>query len=871
MAKKKIVEPVVKGSKKKTKEKIIKDTISKKPNIFKRIKNYIMRGGIKKMIWFIVLSLLIFGSSCLLIFALYIIISSPDFDKDKLYSKEATVIYYKDGTEMARVGDQNRELITYEELPQVFIDALIATEDSRYFQHNGLDIARFLKASFKQLSGSDEGGASTITMQLIKNTYTKGQESESRFQSFIRKFRDIYMAVFKLESSYTKEEIMEFYVNSLWLGNDGNLNYTGISGVQQASKYYFGKNVSELTLAESSLLVGMYQNAAFYNPYRNPEGCRNRQRTVLKLMVLHEYITEDEMNDTLNIPIQSLLVDYSKVTKSLDNQATIDYILDEVEEKTGLNPYQTPMQIYTTVDRKIQNVLTEMENGEIFKYYDDNDQEGTCITSVEDGSVVALSGGRNYKAKGLNRAVDISRQPGSTAKPIFDYGPYIELLNGSTGDYFFDEPYTYSNGTKITDADNSYQGIITMRTALMNSRNIPALQAFQKVMAADPEYIPNFVHKFRIDYGENLYESASIGGFEGVSPLEMSAAYAVFGRGGYYIEPYIFTKIIYEDGTTFEYKYEKEKIISEETAYMITSMLINVIRDFEGNINITGSEIAGKTGTTTVDKKSLEAKGLPDSTIMDSWTISYSTEYSIALWYGYDELTKETYMDTTQGWKARSKLMGGIAKKIYNTNKTFKKPSGVVSVTVEKYTFPLQLPSAYTPDSMKITELFKEGTEPTEVSPKYSKLASPTNGNYSKNGNIVTINWNSIKNPESFGSNAMQKLFNENYGSFASNYYEKIIGRNNEEFGHLVYDIFLEDSSGNTTFVDSTTNTSFVKELSPGNYKFIVKSAYFLFKGNTSDGLTINVTVDNPHKEETEEKEKIVEEPKPNNKNNELE
>ena len=191
----------------------------------------------KKKIKDTVLSVLLIGGiaivSLILIFALYIIISSPDFDKNKLYSKESSVLYYNDGvTELARLGKDDRVLVTYDELPQVLVDAIVATEDSRFFQHTGLDMARFSKASVGQLLGnSSAGGASTLTMQVVKRAYTSSEDKG--FAGIVRKFTDIYMAVFKVESNYTKEEILEFYVNSQWFVNDGSLNYTGISGVER--------------------------------------------------------------------------------------------------------------------------------------------------------------------------------------------------------------------------------------------------------------------------------------------------------------------------------------------------------------------------------------------------------------------------------------------------------------------------------------------------------------------------------------------------------------------------------------------------------------------------------------------------------------
>lgn len=836
----------------------------KKTNKFKaNINRIIKEKGLRNFIISTIMCAMIAVASLCLIFALYIIISAPNFDKDLLYKKEATVIYDIEGEEFARIGQENRVLITYNDLPQVFVDALIATEDSRFFQHNGLDIARFIKASFNQLIGRNQGGASTLTMQLIKNTYTSSEASG--IKGIIRKFTDIYMAVFKLENCYTKEEILEFYANSLWFGHDGNLNYTGIYGVEQASQHFFGKSVTELTLAESSLLVGMYQNPVLYNPYRNPEGCRNRQKIVLKLMVNHGYITKEEQDAILAISIESLLRDKDTDDIGAENQAVIDYILSEVEKETGKSPYSTPMQIYTTIDSDIQEVLNKMEDGKYFKWYNDYDQEGTVVTDIEDGSIVALSGGRNYAAQGTNRAT-VRRQPGSTAKPFFDYGPYLEYLNGSTGEYFFDEPYSYTDGTPITDADKKYQGMITMREALVGSRNVTALQAFQKVMAKDKNIIPDFVHSFGIDYGSNLYESASIGGFEGVSPVEMSAAYAVFARGGYYIEPYIFTKIIFEDGTTYEHKYTKEKIVSEETSYMITSMLVDaVVQGWSGSVNVRGTQVAGKTGTTTIDDSSIKLLGLPVGTIMDSWSVSYSPEYSIALWYGYDKLTKEYNMNTDTGWTARSKLMAGLAKNIYSTNKTFKKPSGVIEVEVEKYSYPLQLPSEYTPEDMRIKELFKEGTEPTEVSTRYSKLAAPTNGKYTISESTVTLSWTGINSPDSINSTYLQDYFNEYYGQFASKYYESRITDNNNLFGLQGYQVYLKDSSGELTNLGWVDGTSYTQTLEAGKtYNFVIKSAYQIFKANESDGITINVKV-TENKEDNEDIE-IIEPSTPSSK-----
>lgn len=775
--------------------------------------------------------------SIILIFALYIIISSPDFNREKLYSKESSVLYYKDGeTELARLGNYDRVLVSYDSLPQVLIDAIIATEDSRFFQHSGLDMARFMKASLGQLLGNDKaGGASTLTMQVAKRAYTSSEDEG--LKGIIRKFTDIYMSVFKIERNYTKEEIIEFYVNSQWFANDGNLNYTGIAGVEQACQYYFGKSVSDITLAEASIIAGMFQNPYLYNAYRNPVGIKNRQRVVLTLMVNHGYITEEEKNAVLEIPIESLLV--KKEGSSGSSQAMIDYIMMEVESRTGYNPFEVPMKIITTVDKKVQDVLIALENGEIYDFPNEYMQEGIAITSTMDGSIVAISGGRNYSAKGNNRATS-RRQPGSTAKILFDYGPAIEYLKWAPSTIIIDEPTTYSNGASINNASGKFGGPMTMREALVGSINVPALKAFQAVYAEDPEYISDFVHNLGINYGEELYESMSIGGFDGVSPIQMSAAYAAFGRGGYYIEPYSYTKAtVIDSGKTFEYKYEKRQVMSEETAYMITEMLIG---NSVGGVTVSGTDIAAKGGTSNVDRKAAAAAGIPTSATRDAWNITYSPEYAIALWSGYDSTTKEHYLTMSLGNKVRKGVMKAVGSRVYSKNQKFEKPDGVIEVEIEKDTIPTMLASDYTPSDLRTFELFKEGTEPTDVSQRFEKLEAPTGGTYTFNGSSVTLSWNNIYTPNPISTTYLQEYFNSNYSSYASNYYEKRISYNNNNIGTIGYQIYEKTNTGTLKYLGRTENTNFtINNIQSGETTYIIKSAYSKFTANASDGLQIKV------------------------------
>lgn len=778
-----------------------------------------------------VLFLAIILVAAILCFTLYIVVTAPDFDTDLLYNKESSVLLSNDGTEFARLGSENRDIVSYDELPQVLVDAIVATEDSRFFQHNGFDIARFIKASFGQIAGnSGAGGASTLTMQVVKNTYTSA--NNKGLAGIIRKFTDIYMSVFKVEKKYTKEEIIEFYVNAPWLGS-------GSWGVEQASQLYFGKSIKDLSLPEAALIAGIFNNPVTLNPFTDIDASTKRRDTVLDLMYKHGYITEEQLDDAKSISVQSLITENKG--KSLNTyQSFVDAVVDEVISDTGMNPYEVPMEIQTTMDTNAQNTLNSLNNGDLYTFRNNVIQVGVAVTDVNNGAVLAVDGGRNQTTeRSFNRATQMSRQPGSTAKPIFDYGPLIEYNNASTGTYFFDDEMTYSNGTSVSDADRKYQGQETMRTALSNSRNIPAIQAFQQL---DKDKIASFAHSLGIDYGDNLYESCAIGGFDGVSPLELAAAYGAFARGGYYIEPYTYTKITFKDtNEVTEQKPKKEKVMSEETAYMINSILITAQNNgVGGNFTISGTDVAAKTGTSTYDAQALKEKGVPSSASADNWDITYSPDYVISLWYGYDKLTKEYYTDSNVAAGDRKKIMTAISKKIYKTNSKFEKPSGVVSVEVEKDSVPLQLPSEYTPSDMRITELFKSGTEPTDVSIRYAKLDSPTNGKANTSGSTITLTWNGIT-ANAIDPTYLQNDFNTNYGQFATLYYNKRLSYNNSSIGYLGYQVYLK--SGDTlTPLGYVTNPTYTYNTNgvAGNYTFVVKSQYSIFKDNASDGLTIS-------------------------------
>ena len=356
-------------------------------------------------------------------------------------------------------------------------------------------------------------------MQVIKNSFTSTEASG--IKGLIRKFTDIYLAVFKLEKNYSKEEIIEFYVNNHFLG--GN-----IYGVQEASREYFGKDVTDLNLTEAATLAGMFKSPNLYRPNVNPKNATARRNTVLHLMKLHGYITEKEYKQAKAIPIETLTTEESVATTS-DYQAYIDTVIDEVKQKYKVNAYTTPLLIYTNMDRSKQDGVNKVMNGETYSWINDKVQSGVSVLDSSTGKILAIGGGRSKSgANTFNYATQIKRQPGSSAKPLFDYGPGIEYNNWSTygwqdGDdnykMFDDAPYSYSNGRSISNWDNGYYGTISLRKALATSRNIPALKAFQKV---DNSKIIDFVTGLGINLKYQMVEYMKL------IQLEHSLEYLLF-------------------------------------------------------------------------------------------------------------------------------------------------------------------------------------------------------------------------------------------------------------------------------------------------------------------------------------------------------
>lgn len=829
---KKNVMAAMKKSEKKEDVSMVKKKSSKKSGAKKP-------GGFKKFIKVFVLFMLIcciLGFIAVALFMAYVVANAPKFDPQNLYKSESTIIYNKNGDQIAKIGTESREKITYEEVADVLIDAIIATEDSRYFQHNGFDLPRFVKAAFGQVLGnSSAGGASTLTMQIAKNAYTSTEDEG--FEGIVRKFTDIYLAIFKIEKKYSKQEILEFYVNSYYLGGSAY-------GVEQASLNYFGKHAKDLNLSEAALIAGLFQSPGAYDPFSNPERATARRNIVLKLMVRHGYITQEQADIASSIAVEDMII---KKGSSSNNkyQGFIDTVVQEIKDDLGKNPYMVAMEIYTTMDPRVQDVVNNAMNGATFAWENPVVDAGVTVMDPQTGAIVGIGTGRDTSKEGLfNNATQIKRQIGSTSKPLYDYAPSIEYNNTSTYTLLGDEEYQYSDGTPISNYDGGYKGLVTAREAVVDSRNVPALKTFQKVNKKNLLEMVKGLHLSpELDStGTFIHEAHAIGGYNGESPTSLGAAYNTFGNGGYYIEPHSYTKIIFRDtNEEYEQKPEKNRVMSEETAYMVYSMLestakLGGMRNFTNNI--IGKSFGAKTGTSNFTKEVKEKFHLASDAINDLWLVGVTDEYTISLWYGYEKISSDYY--TRFGSVQSLYLFSALAKDIYTRDCQLKQPEGVVSVTVERNTIEPMLPSAYTPDELKITELFKKGTEPTTVSPRFERLNNVTNLKSSASGSSVTLMWDAVKTPDLADDKYLQKYYGQVFTK--PNWISSAVSSHLAQTGALGYDIYEKNENGSYSLIGSTTSSSYTFDAEErGEHTYVVRTAYGHYKANQSAGVSTNV------------------------------
>lgn len=568
-----------------------------------------------------------------------------DLKEEASSQNQTSFIYrYDDNNEPKLVttlhGEENRVWVNLDDMSPYMSKAVIAIEDERFEKHHGVDWKRVISVTVK-MNGQ---GGSTLTQQLIKNL------TDENSVTFVRKFNEILSAL-NLEKHYSKDEIMEGYLNTIYLSH-------GCYGVKTAAETYFGKNPEDLNIAECACLAGITQFPTKYDPLINPENNQDRQRRIIEKMHDQGFITDAEYNEAINYKmIYTNSPDYkgSQVTKDESTNANkdkvnsyyTDFVIDQVIQDLQKMGYSTKkarnmiygggLKIYSAMDMDVQKSIEE-----VYKNYQkmpDKTVQSACVVMDYKGRILGMVGGTGKKKANrvLNRAWQSKRQPGSTIKPLSVYGPALEKsLNDDDVDIYWstptkDAPLLTINGKKWpTNEGGGYSGKnVTVQRGLANSMNTISAQTLDKIGTTySYDYITNKFHISTLELSDCDYAPMATGSVtNGVTVLEMTTAYQAFGNGGYYYEGYSYYKIEDSQGNVLIEKAPektKESALTESTAWLMNKMLQTVMTQGTGrSYKLSSVECFGKTGTTTENK--------------DRWFIGGTPEYVGGVWYGYDQ------------------------------------------------------------------------------------------------------------------------------------------------------------------------------------------------------------------------------------------
>jgi penicillin-binding protein 1A len=567
---------------------------------------------------------------------LYYVAKSPALSESKLVATTSSKIYDNKNELIADLGSERRVNAQSSEIPTDLVNAIVSIEDHRFFNHRGLDTIRIIGAFLRNLKSNSLQGGSTLTQQLIKLTYFSTSTAD---QTISRKAQEAWLAI-QLERKATKQEILTYYVNKVYMSNG---NY----GMQTAAQTYYGKDLKELSLAQLALLAGMPQAPNQYDPYSHPEEALERRNLVLSEMKGQKYITAEQYESAINTPITDGLQSL-KSTNSypahLDNY--LKEVINQVEQETGYNLLTTGMDVYTNVDQDAQKRLWDIYNTDQYVSYPDDDmQVASTVIDVSNGNVIAQLGSRHQASNvsfGTNQAVETNRDWGSTMKPITDYAPALEYdIYDSTATTVRDVPYNYpGTNTPVYNWDRGYYGNITLQYALQQSRNVPAVETLNKVGLNRAK---NFLNALGIDYPDIHYSNAISSNTTesskhyGASSEKMAAAYAAFANGGIYHKPMYINKVVFSDGSEKEFSDSGTRAMKETTAYMMTEMLKTVLTSGTGyNAYIPWIPQAGKTGTSNYTDDEIENHIKTRQLVApDELFTGYTRKYSMAVWTGY--------------------------------------------------------------------------------------------------------------------------------------------------------------------------------------------------------------------------------------------
>ncbi|MBO1308736.1 PBP1A family penicillin-binding protein [Enterococcus sp. 669A] len=549
--------------------------------------------------------------------------------------KQSTEIYDQKNEQAGTLYGQKGTYVEGEQISPYIKDAVVSTEDRRFYEHHGFDIRGIARAAFGSLTrGRITGGGSTITQQLAKNAYL------SLDQTLERKAKELFMSI-EIEKNYSKDEILTMYLNNAYFGN-------GVWGVQDAARKYFGKEASQVTIGEAATIAGMLKGPSIYNPIDNLENATNRRNTVLSVMVENGKLDAAQQQQESQVDLGSLLQDtYSSSDAGYRYPFYFDAVIDEAVDRYGLNEkdlLNKGYKIYTALD---QNYQQQMEAVYANNYnFPANAEDGTMPQSASvaldptTGGVEALVGRRGeHVFRGYNFATQMQRSPGSTMKPLSVYAPALEA--GYTPDSILqDVPQEYYDAKNYS---GTYQGEVPMYQAVAQSLNLPAVWTLHEI-GLDRGF--NKAKEFGIPLEDSdKYYGLALGGLEkGTSPMQMAAAYGAFANQGRVYTPHLITKIIDSTGAVIKDNSDPkyEQVISKEVADSMTSMLLGTFSNGTAvQAAPAGYTMAGKTGTTETNFDATK--------VNDQWIVGYTPHVVISTWLGFEKTSETHYLSGTSG------------------------------------------------------------------------------------------------------------------------------------------------------------------------------------------------------------------------------
>lgn len=651
-----------------------------------------------------------------------------------MFLNENSVVVDTDGDIIATLGAEQKKLtVDFEDIPDNLVNAYVSIEDERFYSHHGIDIKRTGGAILSYIThfGNSSYGGSTITQQLVKNL--TGDTSDS----ITRKVKEWWKA-FLLECYYSKDEILEMYLNVIYVGPN-------IYGVQTGANYYFDKDVSDLSLAECAYLAGINNSPNSYNPFGdsdNSELITNRTLTVLQKMLELGYIEEDEYEDAEKEVNAGLDFDRGEIESensiySYHTDALITEVIEDIAEDKNITEtfaqnylYLGGLTIHSTQDSSIQDeVETEFLKSQYLLESSDGEstsQAAMVIMDHTNGNVVACVGGLGEKEyfRGLNRATQSQRQTGSSIKPLAVLVPGIDRKIFTASTIYNDEKTTFSGGYAPGNNDG-YLGEITVRRALESSQNVPFVEMMEEIGPARAiSYLENMGITSLTEEDESL--GLALGGLQnGITPLEMAAAYATIANDGEYIEPTFYTSITNNDGKiVLRAEQETRNVFSEQVAYIVKELLTQPVEGSHGTAtycSISGIEVAAKTGTTDDN--------------YDKWLCGFTPYYTAVTWFGFDQNESIYYNNQNPA----GVIWANVMRRVHNglQNISFVKPGSIDTEMVCAETGML----ARTGCTNTYEEYFLRGTAP-ELCNEHSgsKVSNSTSNNTSQSTGVYRDN-----------------------------------------------------------------------------------------------------------------------------------